>query len=97
MSTRKQRRKFTPAFKAKVALLAIKETETLASLSQKYEVHVQQILQWKKAFLANSAMAFVKKNEFESLEKEKEKLLIKVGELQMDNDFLKKSLCRIEL
>ena len=71
MSTRKQRRKFTPAFKAKVALLVIKETDTLASLSQQYEVHVQQILQWKKAFLANSAMAFVKKNEFESLEKEK--------------------------
>lgn len=97
MSTRKQRRKFTSEFKAKVALAAIKETETLAELSIKHEVHSNQILKWKKEFIENSSMAFAKKNEFEDLEKEKEKLLMKVGELQMDNDFLKKSLWKLGL
>ena len=97
MSTRKQRRKFTSEFKAKVALAAIKETETLAELSLKYAVHSNQILKWKKEFIANSSMAFAKKNEFEDIEKEKEKLLMKVGELQMDNDFLKKSLWKLGL
>jgi len=42
-------------------------------------------------------MAFSKKNEFEVLEKEKDTLLKKVGELQMDNDFLKKSLWKLGL
>ena len=42
-------------------------------------------------------MAFAKKNEFEDLQKEKDKLLIKIGELQMDNDFFKKSLWKLGL
>ena len=97
MSIRKQRRKFSTEFKAKVALSAIKESETLAELSRKYEVHSNQILKWKREFIENSAMAFSKKNEFEVLEKEKDNLLKKVGELQMDNDFLKKSLWKLGL
>ena len=97
MSIRKQRRKFSTEFKARVALSAIKESETLAELSRKYEVHSNQILKWKREFIENSAMAFSKKNEFELLEKEKDNLLKKVGELQMDNDFLKKSLWKLGL
>ena len=75
----------------------LKDIETLAELSLKYSVHSNQILKWKKEFIENSSMAFAKKNEFEDLEKEKEKLLMKVGELQMDNDFLKKSLWKLGL
>lgn len=69
----------------------------MAELSRKYEIHSNQILKWKREFIENSSMAFSKKNEFEELEKEKGKLLKKVGELQMDNDFLKKSLWKLGL
>ena len=89
MGTRKQRRKFTSEFKAKVA---IRETATLAELGRKYDIHSNQIIKWKKEFLENSSMAFEKKKEFEYLEKERDNLLRKIGELQMDKDFLKKSL-----
>jgi len=95
MSTRRQRRKFTSEFKAKVAIAAIKENETLAILSKHFDVHSNQILKWKKEFIENSSMAFEKKSEFESLEKDRDQLLRKVGELQMDKDFLKKSLWKL--
>lgn len=95
MSTRRQRRKFSSDFKSKVAIAAIKENETLATLSSQFDVHSNQILKWKKEFLDNCSMAFEKKDEFEDLEKDRDKLLRKVGELQMDNDFLKKSLGKL--
>jgi transposase len=95
MSTKRQRRKFTSEFKAKVALAAVKENETLATLSNQFDVHSNQVLKWKREFLENCSMAFDKKNEFESLEKDRDHLLRKVGELQMDKDFLKKSLWKL--
>jgi len=52
-------------------------------------------VKWKKEFLLNSSMAFEKKKEFEHLEKERDNLLRKIGELQMDKDFLKKSLSQL--
>jgi len=61
MGIRKQRRKFTSEFKAKVAISALKEDETLAALGRKFDVHSNQILKWKKEFLLNSSMAFEKK------------------------------------
>ncbi len=95
MGIQKQRRKFTSEFKAKVAIAAIKEDATLASLGRKFDLHSNQILKWKKEFLSNSSMAFEKKKEFEYLEQERDKLLRKIGELQMDKDFLKKSLSQL--
>ena len=95
MGIQKQRRKFTSEFKAKVAIAAIRDDETLASLGRKFDLHSNQILKWKKEFLVNSSMAFEKKKEFEYLEKERDKLLRKIGELQMDKDFLKKSLSQL--
>ncbi len=51
MKTRKQRRKFSSKFKAKVAIEALKGQQTLAELSRSFEVHSNQILKWKKSFL----------------------------------------------
>ncbi len=62
MSIQKQRKKFSTSFKAKVAIATIKETETMATLSLKYEIHSNQILKWKREFIDNSSMAFEKKN-----------------------------------
>jgi transposase len=92
MRTKKTRRKFRAGFKAKVAIEALKERSTLAELSKKYELHVNQITQWKREFIDNSDLAFGGDKDSKDVEAERDILLRKVGELQMDNDFLKKSL-----
>ena len=57
---KKERRKFSAAFKAKVALEAIKEKETLQQLASKFEVHPNQITLWKKEFLEGAEQIFSK-------------------------------------
>ena len=49
---------FTAAFKAKVAIEALKEQPTLAELAQKFELHLNQISQWKQEFIASSEQVF---------------------------------------
>lgn len=87
------RRKFSPEFKAKVALEAAKEQQTLAELAKKYEVSPIVISRWKSEFLANMAAAFKVSPESED-QTEKvdvEKLYAQIGQLKVENDFLKKS------
>jgi len=91
---KKTRRKFTSAFKAQVAIEALKERESLAELSKRYEVHPTMISKWKMEFLEKSSGVFDKKSEEES-EVDPEKLFAKIGQLEMENDFLKKSLNKI--
>jgi transposase-like protein len=57
---KKSRRKFSSQFKAKVAIEALKERETLAELAKRYEIHPNQISQWKREFLDNADKAFAK-------------------------------------
>jgi transposase len=93
---KKTRRKFSGAFKAKVAIEALKERETLAELSKRFEVHPNMISKWKQEFLERSAEIFEKKSETAS-EVDIEKLYTKIGQLEMANDFLKKNLKKIGL
>lgn len=93
---KKSRRKFTSAFKAQVAIEALKERETLHELSNRYEVHPTMISKWKNEFLEKAAAVFDKKSEAES-EVDPEKLYSKIGQLEIENDFLKKSLRKIGL
>lgn len=89
------RRKFTPEFKKKVVLEALKERSTVHELAAKYEVHPQQITDWKKHFLDNSETAFERPgSEGKADEKEKliERLYAQIGQLKVENDFLKKKL-----
>lgn len=55
---RRTRRNHSPAFKAKVALAAVKGDQTLAELAQQYDVHPNQIAQWKAQLLDHAASAF---------------------------------------
>ena len=87
----KSRRKFTSAFKAQVAIAALKERESLAELSKRYEVHPTMISKWKTEFLEKSKGVFNTKSEEES-GVDPEKLYAKIGQLEIENDFLKKSL-----
>ncbi|MEY2764536.1 MAG: hypothetical protein RLZZ205_960 [Bacteroidota bacterium] len=87
------RRKFTPEFKAKVALEAIKDQMTLAQLAQKYEVNAVTISKWKSEFLANMSAVFSNSKDSESQETAVpvEKLYAQIGQLKVELDFLKKS------
>lgn len=93
--TKHTRRKFTPEFKAQVSLEAAKEQLTLAELSKKFEVSPVMISRWKSEFLANMSAAFsVSQEPTSSSEKvDVEKLYAQIGQLKVENDFLKKS-CR---
>lgn len=92
---KKQRRKFTKEFKLKVILEALQERSSLKELCQKYELHPNQISGWKQDFLSKASQVMdapsAKKAE-EQEELEKEKLYAKIGQLQMELDFLKKKL-----
>jgi transposase len=89
---KKERRKFTSAFKAKVAIEAIKEDKTIQELASKHGVHPSQITTWKKEFLDNASLVFDSKRQ-ESKDESKDKTLFaKIGELQIEIDFLKKVL-----
>jgi transposase-like protein len=91
------RRKFTAEFKARVALEAAKDQFTLAELSKKYEVNSVVISRWKAELLANLSMVF-EKTAGEDQTEEKvdiEKLYAQIGQLKVENDFLKKSAKRL--
>ena len=89
-----QRRKHTAAFKAKVALAAVKGDQTVAELAQQYGVHPGQIQTWKKALLDGAATVF----EGEPAKKEKaqsalaDKLYRQIGQLTVERDFLRDRL-----
>jgi len=89
---KRTRRKFSNEFKAKVAIEALKERETLAQLAVKFNLHQNQISQWKREFLSNSSSVFEGGNaKTEQSEAETEKLYTKIGRLEMERDFLKKA------
>jgi transposase len=85
-----KRRKFTAAFKAQVAIEALKERETLAELSKKFEVHPTIISKWKQEFLSRATEIFETQPPEVDFEAEREKLHAKIGKLQVENDWLKK-------
>jgi transposase-like protein len=90
--TKQTRRKFTPEFKAKVAFEAAKDQLTLAQLSKKYEVNAVMISRWKSELIANLSAAFEVKTEVTETEKvDIDKLYAQIGQLKVENDFLKKS------
>jgi len=96
MNMKRKRRKFSSKFKAKVALEAIKERQTLSELAEKYELHPNQITTWKKEFLSNAEEVFVKKTSKKNdTERELAKLYQKIDQLEIEKDFLKKSLGEI--
>jgi len=91
---KKSRRRFSAEFKVKVVLEALKERQSLNELAQKYQLHQNQISKWKTDFL-DQALEYM--NHHSKVSKaeddiEKEQLYAKIGQLQVELDFLKKKL-----
>ena len=89
------RKKFEAGFKARVALEALKGEKTLAEISSQYGVHANMITRWKQEALEKLPGIFDKKaarREETETEEKVEKLYKAVGELKMENDWLKKKL-----
>jgi len=95
---KKTRRKFTSEFKARVALEALKERSTLAELAKKYELHPNQISKWKQEFIENSSKVFETGNTSREEDRvDVDTLYNKIGKLEMERDFLKKNLKKLNL
>jgi len=92
---KRKRRNHSPSFKAKVALAAVRGDRTLAELAEQYDVHPNQIQDWKKKLLSSAEEVFGDGSRAsENKEQEAEKLHAKIGRLTMENDFLAKALGR---
>lgn len=92
-----QRKSFTKEFKAKVALEAVKSEKTIQELSQEFEVHPQQIKDWKKQLLDNVPDIFERPNKKRPNDEETKsgQLYQHIGLLQVENEFLKKKYKQI--
>jgi len=88
------RKKHEPALKARVALEAFKGEKTLSELSSEYGVHATQITQWKRELIERSAELFARPNNTMAKEHQEftDKLHKTIGEITMENNWLKKKL-----
>jgi transposase len=92
--SKRPRRNHAPAFKAKVALEALKEEQTLVELSQRFQVHPNQIAEWKRQLLEHAPELFDRDRKPQEGPNVKD-LHAKIGQLSMENDFLSTALGRI--
>ena len=87
-----KRRKFSSAFKAKVAIAALKERETLAEISKRFEVSASMVSKWKQEFIDRSKEIFETSSPEKESDEKIEQLYTKIGKLEVESDWLKKNL-----
>ena len=94
----RKRRTFADTLKSKVAIEAIKGLKSISELASEYDVHPQMITTWKKELLENASKLFTKGSKLKKkpAHKEEESLYKKIGQLQMEVDFLKKCADSLE-
>ena len=90
------RARHTPAFKAKVALEAVREQQSVPELARKYGVNANQIYKWKKLFVEQASLVFDQNAEPSggASSGPEDELLKKIGELTVERDFLSRGLER---
>ena len=94
---RRPRRNHTPAFKARVAIAAIKGDRTLAELAEQFDVHPNQITTWKSQLEGGAADVFGSGNGAAQPPIDVKSLHAKIGELTLENDFLEGALTKAGL
>ncbi len=88
-----KRRKYSPRFKAKVALAAIKNDETVSELAARFEVHPTMIHNWKRSLLDSASDVFDKGQRSKKYNEIKvDELYKQIGKLKVANDFLSEKL-----
>ena len=93
---RRKRRNHISSFKARIALAALKGDKTLAELAEQFDVHPNQIADWKKQLVGNAENIFGKGGRLaEDSEHKIQELHSKIGQLTMENYFLEQGLTRI--
>lgn len=89
---RRTRRNHAPVFKAKVALAAIRGDKTLAELAEQYDIHANQISEWKQQLLESAADVFGGTQQTKTVAPDLSVLHAKIGQLTLENDFLESAL-----
>ncbi len=92
---KRPRRNHSAVFKAKVALAALKGDQTLAALAERFDVHPNQITQWKTELLQRAAEVFASAAEKRDAGPDLKTLHAKIGQMALENDFLSNALGRI--
>jgi transposase-like protein len=92
-----KRTKHSSSFKARVAIEALQERESLSELARKYEIHPTMITRWKKEFLEKAPGVFDQPDPSKKGDPDLEKLYAKIGQLEMEKEFLKKNLKKLGL
>ena len=94
----KKRRTFSDDLKFRIVIEAIKGQRQISEIAADFEVHPNQITNWKKQFLDNGPLVFSKKadSRIEDMEEKEEDLYKKIGEQQVELDFLKKNIKKWE-
>jgi transposase len=93
MTMRRPRRNHSAQFKAKVALATLRGDQTLAELALQFDVHPNQITQWKQQAVENLAATFEKGGDAKG-EIEIKELHAKIGQLTLENGFLERALAK---
>lgn len=89
----RKRKRYSPEFKAKVALAAIRNEETNAEIAAKYQINPTMISNWKRALVEGASDLFDKDQKSkQNHEATVDKLYRKIGKLEVENDFLSKGL-----
>jgi transposase-like protein len=93
---KRKRRNHSPSFKAKVALAAVRGDKTMAELAEQFDVHPNQIQDWRRKLLDQAGQLFDRGSHSpEEAEHKVKELHAKIGQLTMERDFLEQGLERI--
>jgi transposase-like protein len=95
-SARRTRRTHSPAFKAQVALAAVRDDKTMAELCKEFELHASQVIEWKRQLLEGAADVFGAGGQA-APPVDLAPLHAKIGQLALENDFLERALTKAGL
>jgi len=95
--SRRPRRNHSAAFKAKVALEAVKGDKTVAEIAQKHDVHPNQVTEWRRQLLERAVDVFGGASALAEPPVDLKALHAKIGQLTLENDFLEGALTKVGL